>query len=315
MSDKTTIRKLAEELSLSRSTVHRALSGHPSVHQETRQKVLNAARKKGYELFEYKKNIVIIVPSSNWSEYLNCILTALEKEFRRRGFLLEMLTHKDIDLLKNYMFGGIVSLVWMKGMEKTLPQMFPVPILTVNAASNMLESVPAVMSDPHGIRIALDYLYARGCRRICFITTITKFKPDSALRLEEFRKFCLETGQNFESMYQETASAEAAVPMILRTRPDACFCASEEFAVRIGIELKKAGVHIPEDISLMGLETRLLNECFSPPITAIRQDFEQIAAVTAESMYQAIVNRIPPTCATIPFQLIERESVRQPPEI
>lgn len=46
MSDKTTIRKLAEELSLSRSTVHRALSGHPSVHQETRQKVLNAARKK-----------------------------------------------------------------------------------------------------------------------------------------------------------------------------------------------------------------------------------------------------------------------------
>ena len=105
---------------------------------------------------------------------------------------------------------------------------------------------------------------------------------------------------------------ENFVPLLLKQNPDACFCASEEYAARIGLQFKKAGLRIPEDISLMGLETSLLNECFTPPITAIRQDFEQIAAVAAESMYQAIVNKIPPTCATIPFQLIERESVRQP---
>ena len=98
----------------------------------------------------------------------------------------------------------------------------------------------------------------------------------------------------------------------MKQKPDACFCSSEEFAARIGHAFKKAGLRIPEDISLMGLEPLFLNEFFTPPITAILQDFEQIAETAAESMYQAVVNGIPPTCATIPFQLIERESVRQP---
>ena len=317
MSDKTTIRKLAAELSLSRSTVHRALSGHPSVHQETRQKVLNAARKKRYELFEYKKNIAIIVPSLNWFGYLNCMMIALGREFRRRGFLLEMVTYKDIELLKNYMFGGIVSLVWTKGLEKTLPQMFPVPILTVNAASNKLESVPAVISDPHGIRLALDYLHDRGCRKIFFISPRLENIPDAVLRLIEFRKFCAETGQDYDTLHLELNGEEIEknLSFILEAEPDACFCASETFSVRMGHLLSAAGKRIPEDISLMGLEDDYANKSFTPPITAIRQDFEQIAAVAAESMYQAIVNRIPPACATIPFQLIERESVRKPPEI
>ena len=47
MSEKLTIRKLAAELSLSRSTVHRALSGHLSVGLETRRKVLRAGNPKG----------------------------------------------------------------------------------------------------------------------------------------------------------------------------------------------------------------------------------------------------------------------------
>ena len=102
------------------------------------------------------------------------------------------------------------------------------------------------------------------------------------------------------------------LPLILKNAPDACFCASEQYVAIIGLLLKKAGLRIPEDISLMGLETVYLNECFTPPITAIRQNFEQIAETAAESMYQAVVNGIPPTCTTIPFQLIERESVRQP---
>ena len=121
----------------------------------------------------------------------------------------------------------------------------------------------------------------------------------------------METGQDFESLFCGTLMPKEAVPMILKTRPDACFCASEEYAARIGLELKKAGLRIPEDISLMGLEAPLVNECFTPPITAIRQDFERIAEFVAESMSQAILNGIPPTCVKIPFQLIERESVRK----
>ena len=312
MSDKLTIQKLAKELSLSRSTVHRALTNHQNVHPETRKKVLQAAQKKGYMRHGGKRNIAILVPCFSFFGYLGEILMCLEQEFNRRGCMIELIPIKNIELLGNYMFDGVVSLIWRKGMEKILPQKFAVPIITINASSNMLEAVPAIMSDPHGIRLALNYLHRRGCRKIFFIAGLTENIPDAALRLEEFRSFCLETGQDFESLHQETKKPDELVSVILKTKADACFCAGENFAARLGLQLKKEGIRIPEDISLMGLETLYLNECFTPPITAIRQNFEQIAETAAESMYQAVVNGIPPTCTTIPFQLIERESVRQP---
>ena len=76
--------------------------------------------------------------------------------------------------------------------------------------------------------------------------------------------------------------------------------------------LKKAGLRIPQDISLMGLEDRWGNECFSPPITSIRQDFEQIAFVAAENIVRKITDGIPMKGYKLPFTLIERESVRFP---
>ena len=170
MSDKITIRKLAAELSLSRSTVHRALAGLPEIRPEVRRKILKTAQKKGYILpGPRKRNIAILVPYFRFSGYPEELLRCLEKEFHCRGFRLEMISHHDIDMLEDYMFDGIVSLIWGKKMEKILPQKFVVPIITINAPSNMLESVPVIMSDPHGIRQALDYLYNRGCRKISFV--------------------------------------------------------------------------------------------------------------------------------------------------
>ena len=315
MAKKVTVLKIAEELSLAASTVHRALSGHPSVQEETRQKVLHAAWLKGYRLPKHvKNNIVVIVPSFIFKGYLSSILAPLANSFHRKGFRLQMIAQNDIALFDHFLCDGIVSLVWCKGLERLLPKKFSIPIITINAASNMLESVPVIMSDSHGIRLALDHLHDRGCRKIFFVSTETDNNPDAALRREEFRKFCTETGQDYESMYLEgwPKKIDENIPLILNSGLDACFCAREELAVKIGCHIKNAGFRIPEDISLMGLEDDYANASFTPPITAIRQNFEQIAAVTAEKMYQAIVNRIPPTCARIPFQLIERESVRNP---
>ena len=315
MADKITIRKLAAELKMSPATVYRALSGFPNMRQETRRAVLKAAHRKGYLLpVHEKRNIAIIVPSFAFSGYLECLLLCLENEFHSRGFHLELIPTPDISLLGDHMFDGIVSLEWDEGLEKMLPQNFAIPILTINAASNTLENIPRIISDPKGIRMALDYLYDRGCRKIFYFGTHTKNSPDAAERLEEFRQFCLKTGQDFEKFHLEhrNPELEAELPYILKAGPDACFCACETFAVKLGHLLKKAGLRIPQDISLMGLEDLYGNECFTPPITAIRQNFEQIAAAAAENIAGKITAGIPMKGCRIPFTLIERESVRSP---
>ena len=315
MNPKISIRKLAAELDLAPSTVHRALSGHPSVGLDTRRRVLRASMRNGYHLPVHDKgNIAIIVPSFSFSGYLECLLPPLEAQFHRRGFRLMLISEPDIAMLGDRMFDGIVSLVWKEGLEKQLPQSIAAPIIILNGAANAMENIPRVMSDPKGIRQALEYLRSRGCRRIFYISTVTDRAPDAAERLDEFRKFCLETGQDCEALHLKLRwhEIEEKFPAVLQADPDACFCASESFSVKVGQLLKAAGKRIPEDVSLMGLEDHHANACFTPPITAIRQDFEQIAEMAASQIVSACQKKIPPRGGLIPFKLIERQSVRKP---
>ena len=63
----------------------------------------------------------------------------------------------------------------------------------------------------------------------------------------------------------------------------------------------------------MGLEDNYANACFSPPLTAIRQNFEQIAEMAASQIVSACHKQIQPQGGLVPFQLIERQSVRKSP--
>ena len=316
MSRKVSIRKLAAELGLAPSTVHRALSGHPNVSLKTRREVLRISQKKGYMLPIHEKgNIAIIVPYFSFCPYLRSLLPYLESKFHDFGFRIMLILQQDVAMLNDLMVDGIVSLVWEEGLEKQLPRSFSIPIISINSPANTLENIPRIISDPKGIRNALEYLRNRGCRKIFFIISRTENVPDAAERLEEFRQFCAETGQDFDALHLEaygTHVIKENLPVILKAKPDACFCASETYTVNFAHMLKEAGKRIPEDISLMGLEDERTTASFSPPITAIRQDFEQLAELAAREMYAACHDKIPPRGATVPFRLIERESVRQP---
>ncbi|MDF2958553.1 MAG: LacI family transcriptional regulator [Paenibacillus sp.] len=56
---KTTLDELANELGISRFTVSKALRGLPGMSEETRQAVLELARKRGYITREQKESAVI----------------------------------------------------------------------------------------------------------------------------------------------------------------------------------------------------------------------------------------------------------------
>ena len=317
MNSKISLRKLAAELGLSPATVYRALSGYPNVSLRTRREVLGAAQRAGYRLPLHENgNVAVIIPHFSGGSYLVRLLSFLEAEIHLRGFRMLAVSQTDIALLGDRMFDGIVSLVWTKGFEKLLPRIFSLPTVVLNASGNPLEGIPNIRSDqPQGIRLALEYLRSRGCRRIFYISTPeVEHVPAAAERLAAFRQFCFRTGQDYDALHLEVSSrgVRAALPFILAAEPDACFCADETLAAKVGQQLKAAGKRIPEDLSLMGLEDDYANEIFTPPITAIRQNFELLAATAADRIAAACRDRIPPRDALIPFSLIERDSVRKP---
>ena len=224
MSKKISIRKLAAELGLAPSTVHRALSGHPNVSLNTRRKVLRISQEKGYLLPLHEKgNIAIIVPTLFFCSYLRSLLSCLEREFHALGFRLMLISKEDIAMLSDCVYDGIVLLDWEGGLEKLLPRSFSIPIISLNSPANTLENIPRIQSDPKSIRDALEYLRSRGCRKIFYITTHIDNISDAAERLEEFRQLCVETGQDFDAMHLElyTCEIKENLPVILKAEPDA----------------------------------------------------------------------------------------------
>lgn len=93
---KITMQDIAKELGITKTTVHRALTGSPYIKEETREKILNLATKYGYKpnkvarslsMMNKKINIGVIIqsmPEFFWSNIIKGIDTA-EKELNDFG--------------------------------------------------------------------------------------------------------------------------------------------------------------------------------------------------------------------------------------
>lgn len=310
---KITIRGIAEKTGVAPATVYRALSGDSCVSVEKRRKIIQCAYRNGYKLPDnFCRNIAVLVPHFRFFGYLAHMLFELEKELHRRNYRIQLIPEKDIQVLGDHMFDGIISLVWKAGDVLTLPHEYPIPIVSVNAAFSDAENISLVASDHHGTMLALNYLRQKGCRRIFFVGTGIEKNPIELEKLDSFRTYCEHQALDFDTMHRSITVTEigSVVQDIVKVNADAVFCASETYAFLLGRHLQQQGIRIPEDISLMGMEAEELNTAFDPPITAIGQDFEKLAAEAVKMLENEIEKKLPGKNIRIPYTLIERGSVK-----
>ena len=313
MTAKNTIRAIAAELGIAPATVYRVLSGHGSAALETRRRVIRCARRRGYSLPTRKSgNVAVVVSGFRFFGYLGSVLQHLESALHEAGFRIQLIPESDLGVLDDRSFDGVIFLDWKSGEVLKLPEKYSLPVVSLNAAWRIQENIPLVASEKSGIELALRYLRRHGCMRIFFLGTAPPTDPITKERLETFRAFCAGSGQPFDRMHLSLPDdeMETAVSAILAAKADGVFCASETYAFRLGRVLRKAGIRIPEDISLMGMEDRELNSLFEPPITAVGQDFAGLAKAAVEELVRAM-NSLPTKNVRVPCILIERASVKK----
>lgn len=310
---KISVRTIAKKVGVAPATVFRALSGNRNVAIETRRKIISCAYQQGYSLPGHScRNIAIIVPHFNFIGYVSHMLPLLENMLHNLNYRVQIIPEKDIEVLGDHMFDGVISMVWLEGEVLSLPQKYPVPIVALNSAFSVPENISLVASDNAGFRMAFDYLKSRGCRKIFFVGTKVEKNPIESERLQAFREFCHENGEDFEKMHRSVMFKEVpeVLPDILAVKADGVFCGSETYAFSLGMAMREMGIKIPEDISLAGMEIKELNTVFNPPITALSQDFDGLAAAAVEMLINEIENQMPGREIRVPMKLIERRSVR-----
>lgn len=142
--------------------------------------------------------------------------------------------------------------------------------------------------------IATQYLIDKGRTRIACITGPLDKTP-ARLRLEGYREAMSRSGLSVPKDYEVIADFEFgggfdAMQKLLAhpTRPDAVFIGNDAMAVGAYQALYQAGLHIPQDMAIVGYDDIELARYMTPPLTTIHQPKDELGELAID----VLINRM-----------------------
>ncbi|WP_130860537.1 LacI family DNA-binding transcriptional regulator [Gracilibacillus phocaeensis] len=147
----------------------------------------------------------------------------------------------------------------------------------------------AVYSDNRqGSKLAVDYLYELGHRKIAHITG-TQSMYTAIERTEAYKAAMESRGLVVPDSYivnggyySYEGGREAMLKLLLlRNRPTAVYVSGDVMALGAIKVIREAGLRVPEDISVIGFDDIPVTGHIDPPLTTIRQNTEVIGKQSA----------------------------------
>ena len=105
-----------------------------------------------------------------------------------------------------------------------------------------------------------------------------------------------------------TSGQQAAQALLARGKPfTALFASNDQMAIGAALALHRAGLRVPQDVSLVGFDDVAVAEFSIPPLTTVRQSVGEIGAQAAHRPARP-AGRPPPRVTLTPPRLVVRES-------
>ena len=166
-----------------------------------------------------------------------------------------------------------------------------------------------------GAAEAVRHLHANGRRRIAFVNGPELTAPGSARKLgylDALRGCGLARDDELVEVADDfmiEPGREAVERLLARTTPDAIFCANDLLALGALSALRAAGLDVPRDVAVVGMDNTNLSLVTWPPLTTVDLGAAERARIAAELLLARIAqpNRRPRSVSVEP-RLVVRES-------
>jgi LacI family transcriptional regulator/LacI family repressor for deo operon, udp, cdd, tsx, nupC, and nupG len=307
-----TIIDIAKELSLSKSTVSRALTGHVSVNEKTRNRVLELAEKWDYQrnmlalsLITKKTNTIgIIVPEFQSSYFPQAIVGAQEVaklagyntviSQSNESYETEVANSKV--MLANQVDGILVSITkeTRNYDHLTVFQRKGIPIVFFNRVCDEMDVPKVIVDDFDAAYRATEYLIKRKCKRIAHLGGPLSLKI-SEKRMNGYkaclRKHKIEIDEDLIINYDlniDRVKIYANHLLSLDNPPDAIFAINDPTAIEMIQVIKRRGLRVPEDIAVVGFSDDYVSRLIDPPLTTIAQPVTELGRVAAQLLIDQI---------------------------
>lgn len=332
------LKDVADLANVSIGTASQALNNKSSVLPETRARVLQAARELGYELpirtttnDKGLSTLGVLVRIHNAQDvpldpFYGAVLSGAEQECKRQNISL-MYSSLPVDDLLNvvdwpplfsdqqvdgWLIMGALSQKTVLELDQYLQQ--PVVFIDTYAPDSDFDVI--VTDILAGVYDAVTYLINRGHRRIGLLSST----PDRYPSMREWQQGYLNAlaDHGIEEIYIEESLLhrphvyEAALRLLKRAPEiSAVFACNDEMAVAAMRAAHDLGLHIPDDLSIVGFGDLALASEIIPPLTTIFVDKMLMGALGVRQLLDRSENpeRVPFTIR-LGTQLVERQSVR-----
>jgi LacI family transcriptional regulator len=329
-----TIYDVAREANVSMATVSRVVNGNPNVKPTTRKKVLETIDRLGYrpnavarglaskktttvgaiipdisstffsELARgiediaamYKYNIILSSSDQNQDKEIHLINTMLEKQVDGIVFMGGKITEAHINEFKSARVPVVLA--------ATEDEAHELPSINIDYEKAAYEVTKDLIDRTKQQPILItggEHIQSNGLKYKGYVSALR----DAAIKLDEH--LVIEN----ESTYQGGMEAAAELLQMEGDHPKALFVTTDEMAVGVIHGLQDKGLHVPEDMEVIGFNNTRIAMMVRPTLTTIVQPMYDIGAV-AMRLLTKYMNKEEVTEQTVilPHRMIERDSTK-----
>lgn len=304
---RTTLKDIANVLSISTAAVSKALNDDTRISVKTKKAVKQVAKELNYQpnhlasaLRKGKSNLVgVIVPRTN-SSFFSSVVENMEEVLNKAGYNIIITQSnesfekecKNIDTLLYTQVDGIIASMANETVDLSYYEKIKsngIPLILFDRGENDLNVDYVGINDYDSSHMIIEHLVAKGCKRIAHIGGYRRTRIfNNRIRgyIDAIKKHDLPHDDELlieSSLTLEDGRRQMEKLLALKNRPDAVYVASDYAALGALQILKEKDIKVPEEIKLVGFGNEPFTSLVTPSITSVSQHSEQIGRLAAET--------------------------------
>lgn len=323
------IAKVAKIAGVSAATVSRVLNGQQIVKPATRDKVLAAIRDCDYQpnllarqLRTARSGMLLVLVSNITNPFCSLVVRGIEEEAERHGYHILLCNSESnptresayLSLLSGKVVDGVITMDAISCLPGLTAMIGDFPWVQCGEGDTEFRASSVTIDNHQAAMAGVHHLAAKGRQRIALLNGDMRYLY-SQQREQGYRQALTDLGLEYCRVeYVEGldygAGAKAMSDLLANgPRPDAVFAISDVIAGGAMSTLHQQGLHIPEDIAVMGFDGVPFGSITTPPLTTIVQPMHRFGTRSVQLLLEKIQGQqVPPCHDVLDWQLLERSS-------
>lgn len=291
-----TLKQIAENLGISITTVSKALKNYTDVSKKTKARVKDEAKKLNYKPNVFAVNlrtrrsrtVGLIIPEVV-HHFFSTIVNGIIEYAEKKGYLVIILQSNEsfklekrqIDLLISKRVDGImISLASTTTDISHLQEVkeLEIPLVMFDKISKLIDCSKIIINDREAAYKATKHLIDSGCKRIAHFRGAL-LPQNSIDRFLGYKKALEDHGLTYDSSLVyicdrvDYEDGITAAKQLLKDHDDidGIFAITDLVAIGAISVFNDRGIHVPNDISIMGFSNWFISSAITPSLSTVDQ--------------------------------------------